>query len=670
MAITDQILNLGGGGYGGVLSTVGNVAGSAGSIIKKVKSLTGKNKTPGNIRDINTNGFLAQDSVFVPDFFARAFDEPTYLSFRIEFMFDDPANTSRNTAYNNQGVLNSSFATAYYGTMYDYMPEPFLDSHGEGRVNADAADSSFGVRYSTERYLDWNLGDHGRAAILHNFKRALLDIQNNFPYYFTSISGIDSLVQVTPDNGMRVKEGLIELTCLEGLDLKITHLLQMYRKIVWDDTYQRWVLPDMMRYFGMRIYISEMRIFSDVKNEKDKTGKVFHLNRAEERNVTHFDPSKNFFEKANNILNQATAVSQAFLGTKSCITKALNYTSGTVSTVMGAYNSIAGALNEIEYCNNAINEVMPTICLECHMCEFDISNTLNHIGELSSNNKESSATTPKIKIKVGQVKEKQTYSLNVSMSGGDNGYYKTIKDFKELGYNEGDVQGLNDFMQVSTFRNGSMAFAGNFLNDDALNKRYTEEKLGMRLNEYVSNLDHSVGASKGNTVTERRMPGRLIDEHNDMKYRPDDIPQSTAQSSLFSALMNEAVSVATHAGVSSDIVGTKSMATDPDKETIQAMNAIGEALNAAADRIYNGPEIKSMAAQGVSDTDRALIANNSFNHFINELEKSYATENTLLNEILKNYRVVQNEESLKEPMATDPEKQPRPESPLFSPLNG
>ena len=101
MAITDQILGIG-KGYRNTLSSIGNIAGSAGSIIRKIKSLNGKEMSAGAIRDLNTNGFLAQNSQFVPKFFARAFDEPTYLSFRVEFIFNDPDNVIRSTAYNNQ----------------------------------------------------------------------------------------------------------------------------------------------------------------------------------------------------------------------------------------------------------------------------------------------------------------------------------------------------------------------------------------------------------------------------------------------------------------------------------------------------------------------------------------------------------------------------------------
>lgn len=654
MAITDQILNIGGGGYGNILSSVGNIAGSAGSIIKKIKSLNSKEMSVGAIRDFNTNGFLAQNSQFIPNFFARAFDEPTYLSFRIEFMFNDPENTIRNTAFNNQGIIDSALMTSFYGSMYDYMPEPFLDDFPQqnGKGSQKATDTSVGILYSTENYLDFNLGDHGRAMILHNFKRALKDIQDNFPYYFTGISGIDTLTTIEPEHGIRVENGEIVLECMEGIDLRITQLLQMYRKIVWDDVYQRWVLPDMMRYFGMRIYISEIRLFSDVKNENGTLG-TCDFRDAAYRNMTYngqVDESGGGFlglvKNGSNILTQATAVSQSFLGTKSIITKALNYTSGTVNTALGVYDSIAGALNQLEYCNNAINEVMPTLCFECHMCEFDIKDTLSHISNLSSSNTDTSSPKPKIKIKVGQVREKQSYPLNATLKTGDMGYVKTILDHMDVdGGTESVLSNISSFGELYNARDNNVGYMGNYLNDDALNKRYTHTKLGQRQVDYLDHLIHNVGQSKANTISVKRLPNEVINNGDRMNYIPGSSSQSAAKSGLFATVMNEAVSIATHAGVSDSIVGTKSLATNPQKEQVSAMKSIGEMMNAAVERIYNGPEMKSMAAQGVSDEKRAMIANNSFEAFVRQLEESTATsEDYNMREFLKNYRVIQNQE--------------------------
>ena len=649
MAITDQILGIG-KGYRNTLSSIGNIAGSAGSIIRKIKSLNGKEMSAGAIRDLNTNGFLAQNSQFVPKFFARAFDEPTYLSFRVEFMFNDPDNVIRNTAYNNQGVIDSALMTSFYSSMYDNMPEPFLNDFTNGRHYAN--DVSVGVLYSTENYLDFNLGDHGRAAILHNFKRALKDIQDNFPYYFTKISGLDSLTTIAPESGMRVKDGEITLECMEGIDLRITQLLQMYRKIVWDDVYQRWALPDMMRYFGMRIYVSEMRLFSDVKYENGSIN-TWDLSKDAYRNMTYngqFDDTGidgiNSYRNKAGLLTQATAVSQSFLGTKSIITKALNYTSGTANTALGAYDSITDARNQLEYCNNAINEIMPTICFECHMCEIDINNTLSHISELSSSHDGNTPPAPKIKIKVGQVREKQSYPLNATLKTGDDGYVKTILEYMDAdGKTDSVLSNIKSFNDIFNARDNNIGYAGNYLNDDALNKRYAHPKFEQRQADYIGNLISSVGITKGETLGVKRMPGINIDNNDRMNYIPGTSSQSAAKSSLFAAAMNEAVSIATHIGVSDDIVGTKSLATNPQNEQVSAMRSIGEMMNAAVERIYNGPEMTSMAAQGVSDEKRAKIANNSFGAFIRQLEESTATsEDYNMRTFLKNYRVIQNEE--------------------------
>ena len=653
MAITDQILGMGSGGYGNFLNSVGNITGSAGSIIRKIKNLNEKELSVDAIRDYNTNGFLAQNSQFVPNFFARAFDEPTYLSFRIEFMFNDPETTSRNTAYNNQGTNDPTIMTSYYSKMYDYMPEPFLDDFftRDGKGAMKPTDTSVGILYSTENYLDMNLGDHGRAMLLHTFKRALKDIQDNFPYYFTSLSGLETLTNINTSDGIRVKNGEIALECIEGIDLKITHLLQLYRKIVWDDIYQRWVLPDMMRYFGMRIYVSEIRLFSDVKNEN---GSVETLDFSDGgiRNMTYRGQTDSggggflgFANKGSKSLVNATAVSQSFLGTKSVITKALNYTSGTVNTALGAYNSIAGALNQLEYCNNAINEVMPTLCFECHMCEFDISDTLSHISSLSSSNK-NEVPKPKIKIKVGQVRDKQSYPLNAALKSGKDGYMKTIIDRIDSDNQlENNLVAVNSFGSLFQVRDNQGAFLGNYINDDVFNKKYIQTSIGHRQVEYVRNLSENVGQSKANTVSIKRFPHDMENNIDKMNYVPGSSPQSAAEAGLFATAMNEAVAIATHAGVDSNIIGTKSLATDPQVEQASAMKAIGEMMNAAVERIYNGPEMKSMAAQGVSDSQRASIANNSFEAFVKKLELSTATsDDYYMKEFLRNYRVIQNED--------------------------
>ena len=88
----------------------------------------------------------------------------------------------------------------------------------------------------------------------------LYTVQRDFPYLFKSINGLDKLSDFDAKRGQRLKDVVIKLTCLsEGIDLKIRTLLELYRKAAWDDVYQRYVLPDIMRYFKMIVYVFEAR---------------------------------------------------------------------------------------------------------------------------------------------------------------------------------------------------------------------------------------------------------------------------------------------------------------------------------------------------------------------------------------------------------------------------
>ena len=98
------------GGFGNAVSnTLGNAAGYVGAgaaLGSRVFDFINSGSNPGTttsatVRDVNTNGFLASKSIYRPKYFVRAFDEPTYLTFKLEFMF----NNNRNALYNNN-IIN------------------------------------------------------------------------------------------------------------------------------------------------------------------------------------------------------------------------------------------------------------------------------------------------------------------------------------------------------------------------------------------------------------------------------------------------------------------------------------------------------------------------------------------------------------------------------------
>lgn len=73
--------------------------------------------------------------------------------------------------------------------------------------------------------------------MLLEFIDALNEIQNDFPWYFQSISGIQNLLQIKPDQGYRLKNAQVTIKMIDSIDQRVRYLLSLYRRIVWDDVY-------------------------------------------------------------------------------------------------------------------------------------------------------------------------------------------------------------------------------------------------------------------------------------------------------------------------------------------------------------------------------------------------------------------------------------------------
>jgi hypothetical protein len=196
--------------------------------------------------------------------------------------------------------------------------------------------------------------------------------------------------------------------------------MQLYRKIVWDDVYQRWILPDMMRFFNLKIYVSEIRLFHTMsRNSSAKTlGRLYDLDSTD-LNATSYDnisPKTSLFGMANNIVNTALGMSDSIFGPGSGVSNVLSNVNMGIDTVSSVMGAIKG---NMKLCDNAINDVMPTIVYDCKMCEFDVSDTLEHLSSLSSSKEGLSSPTPKIKIKVGKLYEHMYFPLSAGLAHDD-----------------------------------------------------------------------------------------------------------------------------------------------------------------------------------------------------------------------------------------------------------
>lgn len=544
--------------YNGIVSAIGKYGRAAEIGFDRAKSIfAGDETSNAAIRDKYLNGFLANESIFEPNVFSRLFDEPTYLTFRIEFDFraDKIENQTGQDKWKSR-VMN----------LYDFMPEPLLSRPGLGRNDF----------YSTYNYLVSAKGEDKRADMLDVFIDSLKDIQDNYPYYFQSVDGLADLMKIDPKKGIRIpsdQNNVITIKCLEGLDMKITQLMQTYRKVVWDDYYQRWILPDMMRYFTMKIYVSEIRLFHSAAtiDSKFKTPRLIDI--ATSLNSTSYDTvpkASKVLDTVNNVLNDVTAISAELLGTRSTVTAIAQGAGQALDTGRGLISGILA--DNYKLCNSAINNVMPTICFTCHQCEFVIDDTLSHIGSLSASVKETKPAEPTIKIKIGKVVDEQVYPLNKYIKLGKDEYVVNYKSIHSSGsgiqFNDDYLRNPKDNRQVTTenFEEGN----------DSYKNPYMISNTVFRMNPQISD------------------EGRHGD--GELAYKPHHTDRQDAAMSMLRSALNF-------------------FTQDEARSAATTIDSIKE-------YVYNGDVIRSVAT---SDENRQKLADGVFVQTLEEIVKSQAT---------------------------------------------
>jgi len=149
-----------------------------------------------------------------------AYQDPTYLSFVLLFDFTDAANS------------------------------PFLSKPAENFLAKLAKDDDY--------YAE-------KLEALFLFKKALITINNEMPWYWQGISGLERLQQYDPQEAyFGGPDAKITIETLESLNLPIAGLMHLYRKATFDERKWTYVLPANLRKFRMYAYVTEVRSIANL----------------------------------------------------------------------------------------------------------------------------------------------------------------------------------------------------------------------------------------------------------------------------------------------------------------------------------------------------------------------------------------------------------------------
>lgn len=181
--------------------------------------------------------------------FAVGFDDPAHLTFKVEFGDWGYSTMDKSMI---ESVERNSIDSGVYYMDFDQFPMGLFKLTRE-------EDFQRIKTYSAYSFLA-NRNEDRRAQYIADFVDGMHALQTDFPYIFQTVSGLEKLTDFDSARGQRLKDATITLQCIdEGIDLKIRTLMELYRKAAWDDEWQRWVLPDIYRYFKMIIYIFDDR---------------------------------------------------------------------------------------------------------------------------------------------------------------------------------------------------------------------------------------------------------------------------------------------------------------------------------------------------------------------------------------------------------------------------
>ena len=139
-----------------------------------------------------------------------------------------------------------------FSIFFDFQNSPLLFVSDDSTLEGDYA-----YKYLSEV-------SPTRARLLKSFVESLQYLQYNKPYVYQTMEGLDRAWNIATDLKdayMGGDEAKIGIGCLESLDLRMTAIMDLYRKIVYDANSRREILPANLRKFRCTIFVQEIRRF-------------------------------------------------------------------------------------------------------------------------------------------------------------------------------------------------------------------------------------------------------------------------------------------------------------------------------------------------------------------------------------------------------------------------
>lgn len=364
-------------------------------------------------------------------------EDPTYLGFKFVFDFGAlPVNLEYGWA--PSPLLRVPNYTTVNGAAN--MPQNLFGQPQYGFTNTNV------VYYSAYNYLLQRDGGYRgsnslkRANALRQFQILLQDINNNSPWFFQSVTGLDQLEKIAISgfqnestagmddfNPARTSGKSLTIECLESLNLRMTALANLYNQAMFDADNMRWLVPRNLRKFTMWIYVTEIRNFFKTTRLTGSSAVVSALDDLSSLLTSNRNPG-------GSIANTPEGERAPF-GPLAPGNSFNSFARGVLSQ--------SGLMNEIDAFRNQQDQsgIKPVLIYECHQCEFDFSESTPLSNSTDVGTSSPKESTLSFKINVGKVRMKTQFP-NIRTDGN----YLVLGDSYDQ--NRSSVQIYNDSLSL------------------------------------------------------------------------------------------------------------------------------------------------------------------------------------------------------------------------------
>lgn len=321
---------------------------------------------PGLNKFKKTNLYYATDPYLL-------YQDPTWLGFKLLFFFDQP----------DSRLLYSG---------------PSKDS--------DSKDLIPNTAYT---YLK-NIGDEERADYMQKFVNHLREINKRTPWFFQTIEGLgDAWKRGFQDDDFKAmlpKDRKITIGCLESVDLRMSALMDFYRKACFDWKYRRELVPWNLRTFSVYIYVYELRNIN--RSGKPSPSGMLDLSRM--AGIPDINAEQ---QKQNEVL-----LGKDPLGNDSGDSPAKSLKDKAASTIAGVkadgLKGIKNAISPSAIGNESANTINPYInrfLFKFNHCEWQPDESSAALEKVSASIDEGNMVTQKLVFTYRDVEEVNLYNI-------------------------------------------------------------------------------------------------------------------------------------------------------------------------------------------------------------------------------------------------------------------